>query len=49
MERVPEEELLKIPVSEKSTLLELVLSCAAAHEAHHSGQIDYLQGLQTKL
>jgi len=48
LERVPEEELLKIPVSEESTLLELILSSASAHEAHHSGQIDYLKGLQAK-
>jgi uncharacterized damage-inducible protein DinB len=45
--RVPEEELLKIPVPEwNRTQLELLLSIAA-HEAHHSGQIDYLKGLQT--
>jgi len=49
LERVPEDQLLEIPVPEKSTLLELVLSCAAAHEAHHGGQIDYLKGLQAKL
>lgn len=48
LERVPEEELLKIPVSEESTLLELILSSASAHEAHHGGQIDYLKGLQAK-
>jgi uncharacterized damage-inducible protein DinB len=48
LERVPEEELLKIPVSEGSTLLELILSSASAHEAHHSGQIDYLKGLQAE-
>jgi hypothetical protein len=35
-------------VSEKSTLVELILSCASAHEAHHGGQIDYLKGLQAQ-
>jgi uncharacterized damage-inducible protein DinB len=41
-----DEELLKIPVPEwNRTLLELVLSSGSAHEAHHSGQIDYLRGL----
>jgi uncharacterized damage-inducible protein DinB len=50
LERVPEDELLKIPVPEwKSTLLELILSSGSAHEAHHGGQIDYLKGLQSKL
>jgi uncharacterized damage-inducible protein DinB len=48
VERVPEEQLFEIPVSEKCTLLELVLSSGPAHEAHHSGQIDYLKGLQAK-
>jgi uncharacterized damage-inducible protein DinB len=44
--RVPEEELLKVPVPEwNQTQLELLLSIAA-HEAHHGGQIDYLKGLQ---
>ena len=46
VERVPADQLLEIPVSEKSTLVELILSCASAHEAHHGGQIDYLKGLQ---
>jgi uncharacterized damage-inducible protein DinB len=49
LERVPEEDLLRIPVPEwKSTLLELVLSSGPAHEAHHGGQIDYLKGLQAE-
>ena len=47
--RVPESQLLEIPAQEKSTLVELILSCAAAHEAHHGGQIDYLKGLQAAL
>jgi hypothetical protein len=43
---VAEEVLLMVPVPEwKRTRLELLLS-SAAHEAHHSGQIDYLKGLQ---
>ncbi len=47
LEKIPEEDLLTIPVPEwKKTLLELLLS-SAAHEAHHGGQIDYLKGLQT--
>src|SRR5512135_2223664 len=46
LEKVPEEDLLTIPVPEwNKTLLELLLS-SAAHEAHHSGQVDYLKGLQ---
>ena len=45
--QVPEEDLLTVPVPEwNKTQLELLLS-SAAHEAHHSGQIDYLRGLQT--
>jgi len=49
LEQVPEDELLEIPVPEwKCTLLELILSSGSAHEAHHSGQIDYLKGLQAK-
>jgi uncharacterized damage-inducible protein DinB len=48
--KVDEDELLKIPFPEegKQTLLELILSAGPAHEAHHSGQIDYLKGLQAK-
>ena len=42
-------DLLKPPSPELSrTLLELLLSSGSAHEAHHSGQIDYLKGLQSK-
>jgi uncharacterized damage-inducible protein DinB len=41
-----EKDLLSVPVPEwKQTQVELLLSIAA-HEAHHSGQIDYLKGLQ---
>ncbi len=44
--QLSEEDLLSVPVPEwKKTQLELLLS-SAAHEAHHSGQIDYLKGLQ---
>jgi hypothetical protein len=47
LEQVAEADLLKTPVSEeRCTLLELILSAGPAHEAHHSGQIDYLKGLQ---
>ena len=49
LDQVPEDELLTIPVPEwNRTLLELVLSSGPAHEAHHSGQIDYLKGLQAR-
>jgi hypothetical protein len=45
--RMTDEELLKVPVPEwNRTLLELILSSGPAHTAHHSGQIDYLKGLQ---
>ena len=45
--QVPEEDMLAIPVPEwNRTLLDLILSSGPAHEAHHSGQIDYLKGLQ---
>jgi hypothetical protein len=44
-----DEELLKSPTPDLDrTLLELLLSSGSAHEAHHSGQIDYLKGLQSK-
>jgi len=46
LEHVAEDDLLKIPVAENQTLLELILSSGPAHEAHHGGQIDYLKGLQ---
>jgi hypothetical protein len=47
LEQVEDTDLLRIPVSEeRCTLLELILSAGPAHEAHHSGQIDYLKGLQ---
>ncbi len=45
-----DENLLKIPVPEfGETLLELLLSSGSAHDAHHSGQIDYLKGLYGKI
>jgi hypothetical protein len=46
LKRIVETDLLEIPAGETHTLLELVLSSGPAHEAHHSGQIDYLKGLQ---
>lgn len=46
VEQAPEDKLLTIPeLGGKLTLLELILSSGPAHEAHHSGQIDYLKGL----
>jgi uncharacterized damage-inducible protein DinB len=45
--QVTETDLLEVLVPELNrTLLELLLSSGLAHEAHHSGQIDYLRGLQ---
>ena len=47
LEKIVEADLLKVPVPEwGGTLLELILSSGPGHEAHHSGQIDYLKGLQ---
>jgi uncharacterized damage-inducible protein DinB len=47
LEQVADVDLIKVPVPEEDrTLLELILSSGPAHEAHHSGQIDYLKGLQ---
>jgi uncharacterized damage-inducible protein DinB len=49
LERLRDKDLLKPPAPEVArTLLELLLSSGSAHEAHHSGQIDYLKGLQSK-
>jgi uncharacterized damage-inducible protein DinB len=49
LEKLSNEDLLAMPVPEwKQTRLELLLS-SAAHEAHHSGQIDYLKGLQAAI
>jgi uncharacterized damage-inducible protein DinB len=46
--KVPEHDLLGMPLPDwKSTQLELLLSIAA-HEAFHAGQIDYLKGLQAE-
>jgi hypothetical protein len=48
LRRVAEADLLKPqPAEQNRTLLELILSASSAHEAHPSGQIDYLKGLQT--
>jgi hypothetical protein len=47
--RLRDEDLLTPPTPELTrTLLELLISSGSAHEAHHSGQIDYLKGLQNK-
>ena len=49
IEQIPDKELLTIPIPEwKQTRLEFLLSLSA-HEAHHSGQIDYLKGLQQEM
>ncbi len=47
LEKLTDEQLLSIR-DEKSgqTLLQLILSSGSAHEAHHSGQLDYLRGMQ---
>jgi len=48
LEGLAEADLLKIPnLEDGHTMLELILSSGPAHEAHHSGQIDYLKGLQS--
>jgi len=45
--QLSDEDLQAVPVPDwNQTRLEFLLS-SAAHEAHHSGQIDYLKGLQT--
>ena len=45
--QLSEKELLAVPdPAWQQTQLELLLS-SAAHEAHHSGQLDYLKGLQS--
>ena len=49
LEQIVDADLLKAPMPEDGhTLLELLLSSGPAHEAHHSGQIDYLKGLQAR-
>ena len=48
LEQLTEADLIAVPTPEEGhTLIELLLSSRPAHEAHHGGQIDYLQGLQT--
>ena len=45
--QLTDERLLNYPVPELSrTLLELILSSGSVHEAHHSGAMSYLRGLQ---
>jgi len=47
LEKLTDERLLSIPDAKSSqTLLQLILSSGSAHEAHHSGQLDYLRGMQ---
>lgn len=47
LEQVNDEDLLEYPDPKLGrTLLELILSSGSAHEAHHSGQLSYLRGLQ---
>ncbi len=46
LEKLTDEELMRIAeVKSNQTLLQLVLSSGPAHEAHHSGQLDYLRGM----
>lgn len=46
LEKLSDEKLLAIAdVKSGQTLLQLILSSGPAHEAHHSGQLDYLRGL----
>jgi len=48
LNQLEDTDLLKVPNHEDGlTLLELILSAGSAHEAHHSGQIDYLKGFQS--
>jgi hypothetical protein len=48
LECLLDDDLLKPQPAEKNkTLLELILSASSAHEAHNSGQIDYLKGMQS--
>ena len=47
--QLTDDDLLKPPTPDLTqTLLELLLSSGSHHDAHHSGQIDYLKGLQGK-
>lgn len=46
MERLTDERLLTVDPKWNRTLLELVQSSGPAHDAHHSGQIDYIKGLE---
>lgn len=46
LEKLSDETLLAIADAKSGqTLLQLILSSGPAHEAHHSGQLDYLRGL----
>jgi hypothetical protein len=46
LERLSDAELMAVDPQLNQTLLELILSSGPAHDAHHSGQLDYLRGLQ---
>jgi hypothetical protein len=47
LEKLSDADLLDIPDTKSGiTLIELILSSGPAHEAHHSGQIDYIRGMQ---
>ena len=47
LESLSDRDLLAVPDQEDGhTLLELILSSGPAHAAHHSGQLDYIKGLQ---
>ncbi len=48
LSKLNDEKLLETPMpGYPQTLLELILSSSPAHDAHPSGQIDYLKGLQS--
>jgi len=47
LEKLSDADLLAVPDAKVGlTLIELILSSGPAHEAHHSGQLDYLRGMQ---
>ncbi len=46
LEKLTDERLLEIADAKSGqVLLQLILSSGPAHEAHHSGQLDYLRGM----
>jgi len=47
LDQLTDRDLLTVPDPQDGhTLLELILSSGPAHAAHHSGQLDYIKGLQ---